>query len=458
MLGYLDVKDTVVQSHVLYTGADGVTRLRIRARPNVWHRDDCPWCGRRGLPRYDRQAAGDKVRRGLDFAGVVVEIECATHRVTYPEHGVVTAAVPWAYSRSGFTRQFDITVAWLAEYLPRSAVVPVHADRLADGRRVCVPGVARPGAGTRPASGRAVNIGIDETSYRKGYKFVTVVVNHDTNTVVWVGDGHGKLVLERFYRSLSAEQLASIRTVTGDGARWITDCADEFTPGCERCVNPFYVVEWTMDALDEVRSERWRVAREQAGRIAEGVRLNRGRPRAGDGKAVAVREAGGQEGRRWHQGLRLRAGQGPGEPDRRPAHPARHDPVGRPETVSAVPVEGIPSAPAGNDRRRPGRDGPETLAVVVEPQQDPAASRELYAKIKRHKGHIPGTIRLGTGNTSFEATNNKIRLIIRKAYGFRNFGNVMDMMYLVCPRHPHPSRTGNQPHENPYDHRRKQQS
>lgn len=99
----------------------------------------------------------------------------------------------------------------------------------------------------KPERGRRldglVNIGIDKTSYRKGYKFVTVVVNHDTNTVVWVGDGHGKSVLERFYRSLSAEQLASIRTVTGDGARWVTNCADGFTPGCERCVDPFHVVE-----------------------------------------------------------------------------------------------------------------------------------------------------------------------------------------------------------------------
>lgn len=37
-----------------------------------------------------------------------------------------------------------------------------------------------------------VNIGIDETSYRKGHKYITVVVNHNTNTVVWVGNGHGK--------------------------------------------------------------------------------------------------------------------------------------------------------------------------------------------------------------------------------------------------------------------------
>ncbi|WP_130838478.1 transposase [Lachnoclostridium sp. Marseille-P6806] len=31
-----------------------------------------------------------------------------------------------------------------------------------------------------------------------------------------------------------------------------------------------------------------------------------------------------------------------------------------------------------------------------------------------------------------KATNNKIKLIIRKAYGFRNMQNMMDMVYLVC--------------------------
>ena len=64
-----------------------------------------------------------------------------------------------------------------------------------------------------------VNIGIDETNYRKGHKYITVAVNHDTNFVVWVADGHGKAVLEQFYRSLTLEQTASIKAVTGDGAR-----------------------------------------------------------------------------------------------------------------------------------------------------------------------------------------------------------------------------------------------
>ena len=69
-----------------------------------------------------------------------------------------------------------------------------------------------------------VNIGIDETIYKKGHKYITVVVNHDTNEVV-----------------------------TGDGATWITECVNEFIPDAERCVDNFHVVEWAMEALDEVR-------------------------------------------------------------------------------------------------------------------------------------------------------------------------------------------------------------
>ena len=56
---------------------------------------------------------------------------------------------------------------------------------------------------------------------------------------------------------------------------------------------------------------------------------------------------------------------------------------------------------------------------------------DLYAKVKRHKEHIPNTIRLGLSNARIEAANNKIKLIIRKAFGFRNIDNLLDMAYLV---------------------------
>ncbi len=56
-----------------------------------------------------------------------------------------------------------------------------------------------------------VRISIDETSYRKRHKYITVVVNHDTNTVVWVADGHGKSVLKQFYKALTDKQLAGTK-------------------------------------------------------------------------------------------------------------------------------------------------------------------------------------------------------------------------------------------------------
>ena len=35
-------------------------------------------------------------------------------------------------------------------------------------------------------------------------------------------------------------------------------------------------------------------------------------------------------------------------------------------------------------------------------------------------------------NARIEATNNNIKLIIRKAYGFRNLQNMLDMIYMIC--------------------------
>lgn len=64
-------------------------------------------------------------------------------------------------------------------------------------------------------------------------------------------------MLEKFYKQLTPEQLSSIKVVTGDGAKWITECVNEYTPECARCVDAFHVVEWVMTALDEIRKDIW---------------------------------------------------------------------------------------------------------------------------------------------------------------------------------------------------------
>ena len=73
---------------------------------------------------------------------------------------------------------------------------------------------------------RLVNIGIDETIYKNGHKYMTVVVNRDTASTVWCAKGYGVEVLFLFSEQLSPEQRASIKCVGADGAPWIASCVE----------------------------------------------------------------------------------------------------------------------------------------------------------------------------------------------------------------------------------------
>ena len=80
-----------------------------------------------------------------------------------------------------------------------------------------------------------VRIGVDETSYRKGHKYITTVVNHDTGNVIWVAKGHGKTIFEQFFKLLTPEQRNSIQLVSGDGAKWIDECITQ-TSHLNKCL------------------------------------------------------------------------------------------------------------------------------------------------------------------------------------------------------------------------------
>jgi transposase len=284
-----------------------------------------------------------------------------------------------------------------------------------------------------------VNIGIDETSYKKGHKYITVIVNHDTNTVVWAAQGHGKGVLTQFYKQLTPEQLSSIRIVTGDGAKWITECVNEFTPDCERCVDPFHVVEWAMEALDEVRREVWREAYSEALQLAKEHPRKKGRPRADDAESAIARAAKAKADEIKNSAYALGKA---------------------PENLTDNQKAKVAMIAENNNRLYRAYRMKETLRLLLkikDPEEAEAALKrwlwwashsrieafkKLYLKIKRHKEHILNTIRLGMSNARIEATNNKIKLIVRKAYGFRNIQNMLDMVYLVCSdlRIPLPNR------------------
>ena len=58
--------------------------------------------------------------------------------------------------------------------------------------------------------------------------------------------------------------------------------------------------------------------------------------------------------------------------------------------------------------------------------------KELAYKIRRHLKHILNTIKYQLNSAKVESINNKIKLFIRKGYGFRNIQNLMDIILLGC--------------------------
>ena len=133
-----------------------------------------------------------------------------------------TEAVPWARHGARFTRDFEDWVAWLAVRCTASAVSELARVEWHSVGGVCRRVYAELEAARGASRFDGVrHIGIDETSYKKGHKYVTVVVDHDRGCLIWAHEGTGKDVLNLFLDELTREQRRAIEVVTADGARWI---------------------------------------------------------------------------------------------------------------------------------------------------------------------------------------------------------------------------------------------
>jgi transposase len=64
-------------------------------------------------------------------------------------------------------------------------------------------------------------VGIDEISHRKGQRYLTVVVDHDTGRLVWAASGRDRKTVERFLDELGQERCKQLELVSADMAAWV---------------------------------------------------------------------------------------------------------------------------------------------------------------------------------------------------------------------------------------------
>jgi transposase len=173
---------------------------------------------------------------------------------------VVVAQVPWADHDVRSTRAFDEQVAWLAVHCNQSAV----SELMRISWRTVGWIVARVSWRLRQGEDQLAGlrrIGIDEISFRRGHKYLVVVVDHDTGRLVWAAEGRDEDTLDRFFFELGEERAKLITHVSADAGNWIAPVVALRCPNAVRCMDPFHVTMWATEALDKVRREVWNAAR-----------------------------------------------------------------------------------------------------------------------------------------------------------------------------------------------------
>jgi transposase len=411
-LRVLGLERTVVEGVALDESAGAVV---VSVRPRKGARDRCGRCGRRS-PGYDR-GGGRRRWRALDVGELRCWVEADAPRVACPEHGPTVAAVPWARHGAGHTRAFDDTVAWLAVQCSKSAVTElmrvawrtvgailarVRAD--ADARVDRLAGLRR--------------IGVDEVSYKRGFKFLTVVVDHDSGRLVWAAPGRERATLERFFDLLGPERCAAITHLSADGADYIARAAAGRCPAAVLCADPFHVVRWATEALDEVRRQAWNDAR--GGRPQPGPAPRPRRPNAVKQARYAL----------WKNPEGLTARQ-----RERLAWVARTDPrLWRAYLLK----EGLRHVFAVKGEA--GREALDRWVAWARRSRIPAFV-ELQRKIVKHRAAIDASLDCGLSNALVESTNTKIRLLTRVAFGFRS-PEALVALALLALGHARPSLPG----------------
>ena len=465
------------------------TRIYVHARPFKRVQRRCPVC-RKNCPGYDTKYRKESTWRAPNLNGVPVCICYMPCRIECPEHGILTEYIPWADGDSRFTEDFNNEVAWMVCQMSRTAIAQfMDIDWRTVGN--CIRAAhcrLEPDVTARMRGLR--RICVDETSYRKGHSYITVVYDMDHNRVVWVHEGNGLEIFRLFCEALSPEEREKIEIIAGDGARWIDTCVKEYFPNATRCIDFFHVAEWANEKLDRVRisvaskaaseyerrKKEFEKAEAEAARAAEEAEKQRriaeeelrsmprlGRPSRRKRELLALIASLGESSQTKDRGPK-KAGR-PRKARLSPEHQEELDQLAdearsikgskhalghNPENCTDYQAEKIRLIENSYPDLYRAYQLKESLRLILHMKDafqaageldqwisDASSSgltpiKELSGKIERHRGSILNSIRYQANSARSEAVNTTIKVLIRMARGFRNMENLVSLIYLKC--------------------------
>jgi transposase len=374
----------------------------------------CPLCSYSTPHRHNRQQV-ESVWRHLDLGVWRLELRAQLRRLACPEHGVRVEGVPFARHASGFTHDFEALVAWLATRTDKTTIKRmVRIDWDTVGRiiaRVCADEL------DADRLHNLFEIGIDEVSWRRQHRYLTLVADHIRGQIVWGTEGNSQAAADRFFTELGPSRSHAIEVISLDMGPGYAKSAREHAPNAIIAIDPYHVVALGNRALDEVRRAYWnelrRVGDKTAARRFKDARwsLLKAPANLTDKQAATLRRLKRAGGEVWR------------------AYTLK-------EALRAIFAPGLTI---------------DDIAVLIDRFLSKAARSRLEPfirlgqTIRKHRDGILAAIRLKINQGRTEALNNKVRLITRRAYGFHSAKAALALVMLTC--RPITLRPPHEPHQ-----------
>jgi transposase len=355
----------------------------------------CSGCGCRVRKIKDRRG---RFWRHLDLAGMRFTLHYAIRRVDCPRCGVCVESVPWAEPSSCFTHDFEEQVAYLAQITDKTTIVNMMrvAWRTVGAIVGRVVDRYRPGD---PLDG-LIHIGVDELSFRKHHAYITVVIDHVNERVVWAHPGKSAETLGEFFKKLGPERCQKVESVTMDMSPAYLAAVKEAVPAAKVIFDRFHVQRLAHDALDEVRRAEVSASESrEEGRVLKRTRsiLNKNPWNLTDLDNEKLTEV-----------KRINA------------------PLYRAYLMKETLAEILDGRQVNVARAKLN----EWISWAAHSHLKPF--EKLARTVKEHVEGILAYVQTRQSNGRVEGMNGKIRTITRRSYGFHSASNLIALIYLCC--------------------------
>ncbi len=380
--------------------------VELHARKNG--RATCSGCGRPS-PGYDRLP-----KRRFEFVslwGIAVYFVYALRRVDCPSCGVTAERVPWALGKSHLTTSYRWFLARWAERLSWQEVASIFHT---NWRNVfeSVKHAVFWGFLHRKLDGIEA-IGVDEIQWQRGHHYLTLVyqIEDGMKRLLWVARDRTEQSLRGFFEYLSDTQRRTIRFVCSDMCRAYLNVVAEKLGQAIHVLDRFHIMKKMNEAIDQVRR-------------SEAARLNR------DGYEPVLKHS------RW---CLLK----------RPENRTEKQTVKLTELLQ-YNLQSVRSYLLREDFQRfweytsPGwavrfldEWCTRTMRSKIEPMKKVALSLREHRALILNWFRAKGLISAG----SVEGLNNKAKLTIRKAFGFRTYEAIEIALFHTLGDLPEPNFT-----------------